>query len=386
MNREQKVVFSLLKEVDEICRKCGITYYLSPQLTLCGVMGLPFPENPRAGVVYMKVRDMERFRMAVQEESPQERIVESMAESKRFPGFFLYYVNQSTLCYLINEGRNYQHPGIGVKIMPLRGKIPSRPLHLLTRVQEVGWMEMCDSYGNRRGRKKILCKSLMSLFCLAGRARLGRSLYRGFCKRMDVADTPEYVLRLKKKTVYFPRHVFEQTSFVVLEGYTFLAPGEIPLYLKKYYGKNYEQKTFSSYKAGVGDMVSARVGYQEFFQEVGNQSRFIKDRIRQRRKDTFGKNKKKYLEQSWKYVKFCGDKIRLEQYYIQKKDYIQNLYKNRDYPALEDVFLPYHKTTLKCLKRQEIFVPDEEIFEIYLQTLEKTGKSSLKERVERYWK
>ena len=54
MNREQQKVLELLKEIDIICRKNKITYFLSPYLTLCAVTERPFPLNPEAGVIYMK--------------------------------------------------------------------------------------------------------------------------------------------------------------------------------------------------------------------------------------------------------------------------------------------------------------------------------------------
>ena len=90
MNKEQKEVLSLLTEIDKICRKHGITYFLSPQLTLCSVTGQPFPGNPNAGVVYMKIGDMEQFRLALEQEMPERRILESMNNNKRFPGLYEY--------------------------------------------------------------------------------------------------------------------------------------------------------------------------------------------------------------------------------------------------------------------------------------------------------
>ena len=46
LNKKQKVILSLLQEIDEICRRNKIEYYLSPRLTLCAVEGHPFPQNP----------------------------------------------------------------------------------------------------------------------------------------------------------------------------------------------------------------------------------------------------------------------------------------------------------------------------------------------------
>ena len=91
MNKKQKVILSLLQEIDEICRRNKIEYYLSPRLTLCAVEGHPFPQNPMFGVVLMKTADMERFRLAVDEDPREKRALESMKSHKWFSGFYLRY-------------------------------------------------------------------------------------------------------------------------------------------------------------------------------------------------------------------------------------------------------------------------------------------------------
>ena len=77
MNRENQEVRKLLTEIDRICKRQGIPYFLGPQLTLCSVTGQEIP-GPHSGVIYMKTADMERFRVAAGEEAPDRRIVESM--------------------------------------------------------------------------------------------------------------------------------------------------------------------------------------------------------------------------------------------------------------------------------------------------------------------
>lgn len=88
MNREQQKVLELLKEIDTICRKNKITYYLSPYLTLCAVTERPFPMNPASNDIYMKTGDMARFKNIFDEEPELRRALESMENNSRFPGFF----------------------------------------------------------------------------------------------------------------------------------------------------------------------------------------------------------------------------------------------------------------------------------------------------------
>ena len=129
MNKEQEAIFSLLKEIDKICSRNGIPYFLAPRLALHAIRGKNMPESPFAGGVLMKAADMERFRVAAQEEMPEKRAVESMYNNKRFSGFYFRYENTDTLCLRLNEGRNLQYPSLGVDIYPLRGKMKSRLGH-----------------------------------------------------------------------------------------------------------------------------------------------------------------------------------------------------------------------------------------------------------------
>ena len=125
---------------------------------------------------------------------------------------------------------------------------------------------------------------------------------------------------------------------------------------------------------------------EDYFQEVGSQKSLIRKRSRARRKQGHANQKKEYLNWSWNYVKFCASKIELEKYYLDNKEYIINLYKNKDYPALEKVFVPYTKAMVKSLKNDEVFIPDEELQHIYLDMLGVAGRTNLKKKVEKFWK
>ena len=130
LNREQQKVLELLKEIDIICRKNKITYFLSPYLTLCAVTERPFPLNPEAGVIYMKTGDMERFKNVFEEEPVLRRALESMDSYKYFPGFYLRYTDKDTLFYKMDDYGKFQYPGMAVRILPLQCEYGPRRKYL----------------------------------------------------------------------------------------------------------------------------------------------------------------------------------------------------------------------------------------------------------------
>ena len=71
----------------------------------------------------------------------------------------------------MNEGRNYQYPGLGVDIYPLRGKIKSRLKHLWNRNLETGWKQFSDGRSEEYNWKERLCKIPVGLMFLGGRTK-----------------------------------------------------------------------------------------------------------------------------------------------------------------------------------------------------------------------
>ena len=91
--------------------------------------------------------------------------------------------------------------------------------------------------------------------------------------------------------------------------------------------------------------VSARVSYTQFWKESGNFEKYCKERMKNARK----------LARSRRH-----------------KDY---------YMTLERVFRPYFKMMQKSLQKNELFAEDEEIFDIYVDVLEKTGKTVQRSKI-----
>lgn len=384
MKKEQQMLLSLLKEIDDICTRHGITYYLAPRLALHASNGGSMPESPLSGGILMKVSDMENFRKAVEQEEPGDRALESMYDNPRFPGFFLRYEATNTVCLRLNQGRSYQYPGIGVDIYPLRGKIQSRMEHLRNWSLETGWKQYCEDRTGEYGWREKICKIIMGIMFAAGRKRIGRYLYERFCRALDVPDTKEYIVRLKKNTVYYPAEIFEKTQRIALKGIEFTVPADLNLYLNRWFGAGYMKKLDEVYTPSLTVMMSPRISCNEFEEVFGTQDDLIKERGRQYRRDRRGRKCREYLDWSWKYVKLKGDGINLGQKYLKKKAYLVNLYQSRDYLRFSAEMKEYGLMMKKYLENDEIFSPDPELTDMYLELLEVMGNEKLRQKIQKY--
>ena len=152
-------------------------------------------------------------------------------------------------------------------------------------------------------------------------------------------------------------------------------------YLTISYGKNYKDAKEPRYVTPIALVVSARVSYTQFWKESGNFEKYCKERMKNARKLARSRRHKDYFNECWDYVEFCGERLNLSVSYEKQKDYIKNLYKNEDYMTLERVFRPYFKMMQKSLQKNELFAEDEEIFDIYVDVLEKTGKTVQRSKI-----
>ncbi len=381
LKKEQQVILSLLKEIDRICRKEKIDYYLSPRLTLCAVTGQPFPSDPMAGEVLMKVGEMERFRQAAEDRISTGRALESMKSHKWFPGFYLRYEDTSTLCFHMDAGRDYEIPALGINVLPLRTEVTPGNLRRQNAREEKGWLQLCGKVSGEKDFRDLSAEMAVTMRCAGGQERLGNKLYDEFCRRQQNPDADAYFLKQGKMTTVFPAKIFRKTEKVELEGEEFPVPHDIRGYLRIFYGDDYLNRKEPVYVEPPQMIVSAYMSWEKFSRENEGLEQMTAARLRRQKRLEKDRKRGKYLDECWDYALFCQERIRLGAYYKKKKDYILNLYKDEDYLTLEQVFKPYSKMMLKSLLKEEVFLEDEEIFDIYMDVLEKTGKAAQKSQI-----
>lgn len=384
LNREQQKILELLKEIDSICRKNKITYFLSPYFTLCAVTGRPFPKNPSAGNIYMKTGDMEKFKNVFEKEPELRRVLESMENNKHFPGFFLRYTDKDTLYYKMDDYGKYHYPGMAVNILPLQCEYGPKKKYLWNRMREDGWKKICGKNSQRKGKRDFACIWMVRILSLGGRTRLGKKIFRDLIYQPQ-KDPKTYVIRFQNRNVYYSADIFENPREAELGGEHFFIPGDPEKYLTTAFGKNYRNKEPENYRPAPTTVCSALISCEEFMQQHRAEARKLASlRKKREARRKYGMSYKKYFEQCWGYAKFCGKKYTCAKAYRQNEGYIRNLSDNGDYVRLEKAFTEYTSMMNQCLKYDEIFEADPEILELYMKYLEKTGRIPLLEKVKKY--
>ena len=191
----------------------------------------------------MKTADMERFRLAVDEDPREKRALESMKSHKWFSGFYLRYTNTDTLCLNLDNTRDYAFPGIGVNIFPLRTPAASVKAERRLSRDENAWTELCHiNYADRNFRSRVN-RTIMRLQCMiTGRRDRLHILYDRLVRSCQQPGANKYILKRRKTDYRFPcrNFFFAQSKRVTLEGAELQVPAKTAEYLTISYGKNYK--------------------------------------------------------------------------------------------------------------------------------------------------
>lgn len=96
MQENQRVIFNLLKEIDEICKKYNITYYAAGGTTIGAARHKGFIPWDDDADIYMKRDEFYKFREAFKKENPKDRELGCLDDNPDYPGTIPRYIDTST--------------------------------------------------------------------------------------------------------------------------------------------------------------------------------------------------------------------------------------------------------------------------------------------------
>ena len=384
LTEENAIIFELLSELDDTCRKLELSYFLSPKLTLNAVLNLGMPLNPGSGRILMKAEDMESLRKYLSEHLEEGRALESMMDGGHFPGFFLRYENLHTLYLTPNQGSNFRYPSMFVDIYPIRPgvyKTLGRRLNLL----EEGWRSSTFDLKGYPFRKEQALTLPVRFAARMNRQKVGPWIYQRLLTASIWKERKNCFYRVHNTNATLPAILFEEVGEVTLEGRSFLAPADTDLYLTSAFGEDYREMG-DSYKPSPNIFISPLVSASSYLDSVGGMQEledYGKQKkaafLRKRRIQRFRNN----LDRGWFLVKDMARERQIEAYYQERKELIKTYFENQDFRRLENAFIPYHRLMKKVVKQKRLPALDAELMPIYVATLIHTGNFANLAKVQR---
>ena len=375
----QRKRFELLTEASEICKRNKIKYVLFGKTLLQAARDGRYMDKHGDIVLAMTSENCKKFTQAVKELGQPGRYLNSMAENPRFHRFCLQYCDSESLDFDVPRCGCGERFGLFITIEILRCPAKNKLANLIDQMLESGW-ESSLTMKWSSAKRTVSRLAITALCTVFGRKNVGKWLYQRFLKGPRKKEKTRYYLKsFWGKRTYYPSYWFKYTSTMELEGMPFEVMKLSSCYLKKTYGAKWKTRTFPATKAYPFTRITdASVSSQEYLAILKENH---VDRMKHwalRRKanqkyapvNTLGSKTGHY----WDIMRLCGERYRLLEEYMPKREYIIELFRSNRIKELSWVLKDYYTAAIAFSKKGLGLCFDKKIFEILEYTLFSQGK------------
>lgn len=382
MKKEQQRLLELLKEIHQLCVDNKIEYFLSPRTAFYASLYDELPENVNDNEVVMTIPNVRKFLEAFRKKKPQGRVLESMENSGHYPGLSFRYVDTGTYYVNIFQGDNYECPGLAICIRPLRGRVNSKEMRIVSSALEMGWLQNCYTYNIKSKGKWVAYGVAVKCMMMIGRKNLSNKLFNMLMKAYDNPKTQRYLIRRWDKDMFLDKELFRKKGTLSIQGFHFPVPADLESYMAKL-PKNWTSKTVErAGQAWLDNVYAVNVGYGEAERIMPREKAFFRRRRRHYKRMNIVRKARKYYLRAWDIANQSGEKFHLQEYYKPRMERIQNLSDAGDYCGLARELQPYDEAMQRYLSTGYRIVFDRKLYEIYLELLAVSGRWKLRERIE----
>jgi len=361
------VMETLLQEIDSICKENGMPYYLMGETLVYAMRGKGFPLRRKYLSIAMHANDVDRFIKAV--DKINNRTTESLLNNKKFPGFYLRYIDLDSLMYdTSKKSQKYDNYCIGINIyilFPYR-KSGSKKSIIIEKARNK-WAKWIGEEPSK-----------FNLQILQQVAVLGK-LTRHFRKMLKRKPTKKGSVECYTEDgshLIFDKKNFGQGKTVEINSYTYMIPFNPKIVAKK--------TNFGTLLLGNKNMkcvlnrsfiVAYGIPGNEFLDRITNGKLIKSNNIK--RYNWYKKWKEEVFEPIWakrleyyEYYFLTKERFMFYKYLcLEQKEYIKKLYAECDFDELSDVMASYLRRMKVHSKRHFGLYFDKDIFVIAIVTM-----------------
>ena len=371
----QQKLLTLLTDLDAVCQREGIRYYLCKETALSAYRdGAFFPSCCEANVA-MTAEDALRFLKAVRKENRADRIADSMCTNKNYPNFTVRYGDAGTLMMKLPYNEASVVPVVAVTIHMIRykSKYSSKIYHYTNAL----WKACVKPTVTVAGIRRVAVGACHAAKNLLGGRLFSRNLFKLWVSIHSKKNKKD--ISICAGSYKYPGDLIKTQTTVTLEGHSFPTFAELETYLEIAFGENYATRKPSYLTPSSSLLASANVSYQEYI-------RRSKERINY--KDIQKKKLKLDLIQAK--VSFYNRKINnyyaivdrtqrrfaMYEMYMPMKSQLVQLHKEERWEELNELLKPYRSALWACYKKKLGLCFDKEIFDITMDVLLMEGSTS----------
>lgn len=376
MNELQKKLLELLTDVDGICKRENINYYLCDETAHGAMVKQGLYENCSRVSVAMTTENALKFIEAVKKENREDRIVDSMFSNKDYPDFTVSYGDANTTMMSLPYTLAGKVPCIAITIHMIRHK--SKRLKKYYKVSKAFW-EICQKDINECStflKRSVVfaCHTVRNIF---GATNVSRYLFKKWCSLFQTNKTAKKISICGSKFV-FDVALLENDGVAMLEGREFSVFGDVDAYLNKKYDCEDFREIKPKYPTVAASLlVSAHIPYLAYLEKAKEMGVDF-DAIQHDKKvcAKLGAHVSKYNEKISKYyaiVDRTEKRFAMYEKYMPMKKLLLKLYQEERYEELNELLKPYRSALWACYKKGLGLCFDKEIFEMTMHILQMEG-------------
>lgn len=365
----QQKLLALLTDLDAVCQREGIRYYLCKETALSAYRdGTFFPSCCEANVA-MTTEDALRFIKAVRKEKRADRVVDSMFSNKNYPNFTVRYGDADTLMMKLPYNEASVVPVIAVTIHMIRYK--SKHSSRIYRYTNALWKACVKPTVTVAG----FTRRAAVIACHAGKNVLGGRLFSRNLFKLWVSihsKKNKQDISICSGGYKFPGALIAKQTTVTLEGQAFPTFGELETYLEIAFGENYAACKPSYLAPSSSLLASANVSYQEYIRRSKERINYKSIQKKKIKLDLIQAKVSLYnhkINGYYAIVDRTQRRFAMYEMYMPMKSQLVQLHKEERWEELNELLKPYRSALWACYKKKLGLCFDKEIFDITMDIL-----------------
>lgn len=335
-------VFGLLKELRDICDNNEIDYYISGDLAVSTYNEVKIDEDFHDVSVMVFAKDVEKL-LDKLGELPN-RTVESLLTNKKFPGFYIRYMDEGTT--LVNYGDpsfQYKTNSIGINIELICGKQIRGKKGRLLNILKKNWIRRNEAeylIKIKKGSIKERIKKYMVdvFYCIFGNGSVMRNLFMCWVKSGSTINNEAEIALADGSIVNLDAAMFSKKENIFIEEDEFSCVSDLKTFIKKAKLKSRTKKY---------DIFDLNIEWKEY-EKVLKKEKISLNKIQNKQKRYIQWKKKIFNPLNKKRQKYYGylfcseDRMKNHKAYPdERKRYIIELYEKGNYNEIRNEMEEY---------------------------------------------
>ena len=372
----QQKLLTLLTDLDAVCKREGIRYYLCKETALSAHRsGEFFPSCCEANVA-MTAEDALRFIKAVNKEGRADRMVDSMYSNKNYPDFTLRYGDTGTLMMQLpyNEASVVPCVAVTVHMIRYKSKYSSKIYHYTKSLWKLCVKPTVTVAGFTRRAVMTACHGLRNVL---GGKYFSRALFKLWVSIHSKKNKKN--ISICAGSYKYENDLIKSRSTLTLEDGTFTTFADVEGYLLTAYGENYETCKPKYLKPSSSLLVSSHVSYREYLRRSKEQIDYKEIQKKKMKLDLIQAKVSYYnskINGYYAIVDRTQRRYAMHQMYMPMKDKLIELHRTEQWEELNELLKPYRSALWACYKKKLGLCFDKEIFEMTMDILLMEGSKS----------